>query len=356
MAGRRRKYTKQPHLWCRKESKTWYIVFRNGDKLVRICTKTRDYDEANDKLLRFLKEEYLEEPVTPPEQAVTLHQGITAWLENCERPRRGLRHSTLVLYRGLAIRLQEAFPEDPFARDVTRKDIREFLNQQEDAGVGLGVIKRRLLGLKMVFNFLLEEEVVPVNPCSRFKVYAPSTRYSAMPESTYFQMSARMRQEIEASKTPEKRSEASDLLDLTEVIWHSGLRFVETTRLTWSDINFLASIWTIRSPRNKGGVKTIPFRQEIRAVLFKRFQMGAAEGPFFHQYGYYQRLWKSFRRRNPDFLSWKFHCLRHSFISRLRCQGSDAAAMLLARHSSSSMSDRYTHMDMDHMRKELGAI
>jgi hypothetical protein len=39
-----------------------------------------------------------------------------------------------------------------------------------------------------------------------------------------------------------------------------------------------------------------------------------------------------------------------------RSQGSDAAAMVLARHASSAMSDLYTHMDIDNMRKELEAI
>ena len=354
MASRKRTYTKQPHLWLRKESKTWYIVFKNGTERERLCTKTKNRKEAELVLLRFLREDYQTPGFQP--SLLTLHEGISAWLENCERPRRGLGTSTIRLYRGFAKNLKDAFPGDLRAREVTRRDIRQFLDKQEDAGVSLNAIKRHLLGLKMIFNFLIEEDVVTLNPCSRFRVHAPSERHKAMPDSVYCQMNERMNEEIEAAKSARKKTEAMDLLDLTEVIWHSGLRFIETTRLVWDDINFPASLWTIRSPRNKGGIKTIPFRHEIRTILFRRYQLGDCDGPFLNRYEYYQRLWKSFRKRNPDFLSWKFHCLRHSFISRLRHQRSDAAAMILARHSSSAMSDRYTHMDIDNMRKELEAI
>ena len=343
MVRRKKNYSKQPHLWLRKETKTWYIVFRNGPKKVRICTKTRDKREAEVALDRFLKTEY-HIPGFERRQ-ITLHQGIASWLKSCERSRRGLAFSTLRLYRHFDQKLREAFPERLLAVDVTRRDVRKFLDEQEDAGVSLKSIKRLLTGLKMVFNYLIEEEIVAFNPAQRFKVFAPSERHKAMPESLYLGMISAMKKEGER-----------DLVELTEVIWHSGLRFIETTRLTWEDINFPASVWTIRSPKNKGGVKSIPFREEVRTILFRRYQRGEPMGPFHNQYHHYQSLWKAFRNRNPEFLPWKFHCLRHSFISRLRSQGSDAAAMVLARHSSSAMSDLYTHMELENMRKELEAI
>ena len=273
-----------------------------------------------------------------------------------ERPRRALSETTLRQYRRIAKQLQKAISDRLFVKEVTRRDMRNFLDQQEDSGVTLDALKRQLNTLKMVFNFLIEDGLLVFNPCSRFSVQVASERHLAMHESVYLRMTATMREEIEAFREAKKQAEAQDLLDLTEVIWHSGLRFVETTRLVWEDINFPASIWTIRSPKNKGGIKSIPFGEEIRPILFRRYQEGKETGPFFDQYHYFQRIWKSFRSRNPEFLSWKFHCLRHSFISRLRSQGSDAAAMILARHSTSAMSDHYTHMDTDQLRKELGGI
>ena len=93
MVHRKKNYSKQPHLWLRKETMTWYIAFRNGSKKVRICTKTRDKREAGVALDRFLKTEY-HIPGFERRQ-ITLHQGISDWLKSCERSRRGLALSTL---------------------------------------------------------------------------------------------------------------------------------------------------------------------------------------------------------------------------------------------------------------------
>jgi integrase len=61
-----------------------------------------------------------------------------------------------------------------------------------------------------------------------------------MPESFYLGMMSAM-----------KKDGKRDRVELTEVTRHSGLRFIETTRLTWEDINFPASVWTIRALKNK---------------------------------------------------------------------------------------------------------
>ena len=96
MARRQRRYTKQPHLWRRGATGIWYIIWQDGRVPKKRSTRTVKRVEADAALAEFLRD-YSDGRTTKP--PVTLHVGITDWLEDRERPRNGLHHSTLRVYR-----------------------------------------------------------------------------------------------------------------------------------------------------------------------------------------------------------------------------------------------------------------
>ena len=203
----------------------------------------------------------------------------------------------------------------------------------------------------MVFTFLEREGRARGNPCKGVRLRAKSKRHPAMTEDEYRALRFAMVEEVEKAKTPKKLRDSQELLDLADVLWLSGLRFIDATRVAWGDVDFEEKVWTIRSPENKGGVIALPIHSKVLSTLSRRRLLGV-EGPF-PAYWHLSNLWKAFKERHPQFGGWSWHRMRHAFVTRLRGAGLDAAARALARHHSQSMSDHYTQLGMEDLRRSL---
>ncbi|MBC8329032.1 MAG: tyrosine-type recombinase/integrase [Planctomycetes bacterium] len=350
----RRSYLRRPHLWRRPDNGILYILFHEDGLTRKKSTRTRKRAEAEDALRQFEAERAA--PRTEGRcRDATIQGGIKDWLADRERPRHGLDEKTLIDYRRWAKNMLAFFSEDRPATEVGRADVRRLLDYLEDNKVSRIQMKRHLTALSMVFNFLITEEAVAANPCHRFRFHAQTQRHRAMPEKVYREMILAMEEEVESASTAKYRALATELLDISTILWFSGLRYVEAIRLRWEDVDLDRGIWTIRSPRNKGGTKTIPMHDEVVRVLQRRRLLGK-DGPFSGRRDPIQRSWARFRKRHEKFGPWKFHCMRHSFVSRVRQNFSDVAAKELARHGTATMMDHYTHVEDSDLRAALEAL
>lgn len=361
MARRPRVYSRRPHLWRRPGTSTYYIVWVDGQKTRKRSTRTRKRAVAEAALDAFLVEDFdgsgprrTRTSSRPPQQELTFHEGIKDWLADRERPRHDLAESTLKLYRHWTRLFLDHFSPSLLISEVTPATLRQFLNKREDSGVSPSTLKKDLGGLTMVFKFFIREGVTLSNPCEAIRLRARPQRHPAMTEQEYQELTAELEREVEDSSTPENRREAHDLLDLAEVLWYSGLRFIEATRLRWEDIDLNQRSWTIRSPENKGGEQTLPFHERLLSILKRRKLLGSEE--VFPGYWHFTNLWRRFKSRHPEFRGWSWHRMRHAFITRLRLAGRDAAATALARHKSADMREHYTHFTLPDLREDLAAL
>ncbi len=351
MVQRTRVYSRRPRLWRRTDGGTFYIVWNEHGQTKKLSTRTSLRAPAEEALRSFLLQQ---KAGTATELPVTLHQAVEDWLNDRERPRHALAASTLSGYRSWAALFQKGFPSRILAKDLTPALIRSFLDKQEDAGMAPLTLRKYLGGLCMVYEFLIREGHVARNPCKAIRLTVEVHRHPAMTEEEFEQLRAVFAQELKEADQPNARRDAQELLDLADTLWNSGLRFIESTRLTWQDIDLQKAQWVIRSPKNKGGVQTLPMHHSLVPILRRRHLQGET-GPFT---GYWplQRLWGAFKTKHPEFKGWSWHRMRHAFVTRLRKSGRDAAAVALARHKSSQMSDHYTHLDLTDLRKDLESL
>ncbi|MBI5431854.1 MAG: tyrosine-type recombinase/integrase [Planctomycetes bacterium] len=351
MTTRRRTYTKQPHLWKRSGSSTWYIVWQEGPTTKKLSTGTDKRVVAEETLRRFHEERNAAWGQSTP---ITFHEGVREWLADRERPRHGLAQPTLSHYRTWARQFLEYFPASLRADAVSPAMVRRYLDAREDRGLGNSSLKKDLVGLSMVFRFLEREGRLRGNPCTAVRVRATPKRHPAMTAEEFASLRDAMTRNLTGTRTSALRRSAQELLDMADVLWHSGLRSIEATRLAWTDIDVERSLWTIRSPANKGGHATIPIHPELLPLLTRRKLLGM-EGPF-RNHHWLSITWRRFKKTNPSFQGWSWHRMRHSFVTRLRRVGADAVAMQLARHKTPAMSDHYTHLTLADLRAGMARL
>jgi len=355
MRTRRRINTRKPRLWRRPGNGLYYIVWTENRNSRKRSTRTDKRAEAEAHLQAFLADYEL---LRPTRRFLSLHEGVQEWLADRRRPRQNLQPTTLAQYERYARLFTDHFPPSLRAADVTPAMIRAYLNRREEKQdgkkVGAMTLRKELVALSMVFRFLLREGHVHGNPCNAVQVRARPKRHPAMTDDEFARLRGAMAADLEAAGDPAGRADAQELMDLADVLWHSGLRYVEAIRLRWEDVDLDKILWTIRSPENKGGEQTLPFHPALLPLLRRRRLLGAP-GPF-RDYWPLLRLWSVFKRRHTEFRGWSWHRMRHAFVTRLRSRGLDAAAMALARHSTPAMSERYTHLDLTTLRKSLEAI
>ena len=131
---------------------------------------------------------------------------------------------------------------------ITSLDIKDYIswlatNQKQSPRT----INKKLGGLKNYFNYLVEEEVITVNPTVKVK----SIKISALQQSPRWltrHEQAKLLHCIEKNKNPQKR--ARDYA-IAQLMLHAGLRVFEVAALDLDDIDLKRDILTVR--KGKGG-------------------------------------------------------------------------------------------------------
>jgi integrase/recombinase XerC len=245
--------------------------------------------------------------------------------------------------------------------------VREFLGSLHDRGASRSSAARRLAALRTFSKYLVRDEVLPEDPTAL--VAAPrATR--TLPRHLPGDEMTRMLDAPDAATIAGRRDAA-----ILELFYASGLRLSELVDLDLEDVNVSGRIVRVRG---KGGKeRLVPFNTAagtaIRAMLGDHRAL-VAPGPANPR----RPPSRHTRQRNPLFLNLRGrrlttrsvdrivrryardaavmggvspHALRHTFATHLLQAGADLRAIQeLLGHSRLSTTERYTHLDIDHIK------
>lgn len=98
----------------------------------------------------------------------TIRDACEAWLKTCERS--GLERATLRSYRGHFTHHIDQKIGSLLVKDLTRADVREFLDDLQDDGVSRSMTKKVLASLRAALGEAVEREWIPHNVASDVKM------------------------------------------------------------------------------------------------------------------------------------------------------------------------------------------
>jgi site-specific recombinase XerD len=142
-----------------------------------------------------------------------------------------------------------------------------------------------------------------------------------------------------------------------DIALHTGMRRSEQYSLMWSDIDFINRIITVRHTKN-GEMRHIRLNQTALATFEQLFARSNGEG-FVFTNGRFEHLLNSRHWFEPaiekaGIADFTWHCLRHTFASRLVMAGVDLRTVQqLMGHKTIQMTCRYAHLAPEH---QLAAV
>jgi site-specific recombinase XerD len=228
------------------------------------------------------------------------------------------------------------------AESITPRELERFLaeNAEENDWAPATINRYRAL-LSLVYRLGIENGKVKENPARLVKHRQENNarvRWLSNEEEV------RLRTYIQNTY-----SEHIPELDLA---LHTGMRLGEMYSLTWENVNILRKVLTI--PRSKNGqTRHVPLNATALSALAALRTRGDGTGPVVRnldgealagpRYWFEPALPKAKIRR----FSW--HCLRHTFASRLVMAGVDLRTVQeLMGHKSIEMTVRYSHLAPKH--------
>jgi site-specific recombinase XerD len=137
-----------------------------------------------------------------------------------------------------------------------------------------------------------------------------------------------------------------------ELALNTGLRLSEMYGLTWENVNISRRVLTI--PRSKNGeMRHVPLNATAVAVLFELRRRGDGTGRVIRNLKGLPlsdpRHWFEPSVRDAKIQDFSWHCLRHTFASRLVMAGVDLRTVQeLLGHKTIGMTVRYSHLAPAH--------
>ena len=238
-------------------------------------------------------------------------------------------------------RLQAAFRERP-ADSITPQDLEQHLTQiveQEDWAPA--TVNRYRALISLVFRLGIENGKIKENPARLVKSRLANntrTRWLSTEEE------ARLRIAIE-------RACPEHLLEL-DLALNTGLRRGEMYGLTWENVNLSRRVLTVPLSKN-GEMRHVPINKAALAALEALRKRGDSTGQVIRNSqgevlnGPRHRFEPAVRK--AKILNFSWHCLRHTFASRLIMADVDLRTVQeLMGHKNIAMTVRYTHLSPKH--------
>lgn len=187
---------------------------------------------------------------------------------------RGRRPKTIESYKLFMERFADEIgrPID----EVTTRDIRRFLMDEEARGNQRSTIASKIHRLSSLYNWLEREEYIERNPMKR--IDAPSPKESEPKHLSHEELElVRM-----ACRKPIERL-------LVEVLYSSGIRRDEASNLDWSDVDFVER--TLRIRDGKGGVFRLVPLSTRAIILLRQYRASRVDdNPWLFQSQFKQRM------------------------------------------------------------------
>ena len=133
---------------------------------------------------------------------------------------------------------------------------------------------------------------------------------------------------------------------------HTGLRLSEQYSLDWENVNLARRVLTVPRPKN-GEMRHVPLNESAMAALAELQKRSGDVGPvILNAEGVglsSPRYWFEPAIRTAKIRNFSWHCLRHTFASRLVMAGVDLRTVQeLMGHKSIQMTVRYSHLTPKH--------
>lgn len=345
-----------PHLW-RHPNGTFYLAWQEDKKPKKKSLRTKNKAQAKIAMEQAVAE-MLVEGRTPGSRNMTLHAAADAWLKDRSRPLRALSRVTIQEYQTFVKQIKAVTHPEFVADEVAPSDIRFILDQlQSTFGIAPTTVKKRHGALRMLFNWMLEEDIVRRTPVKLSDApYAQAEQKPPWTREQYQGIQEALLGIRDSPSTSDYWQRASQLLvDLTQALWLSGMRSIQAYRMEWGDgIDLEKMVWVVRSPRkNKGGEKLKPIHKRLKPMLVRRQLLGDP-GPFPQKTCIY--AWRKFKERTPAFRGLSLHQCRSRVSTELNEMGEDEAARKILGHATLQSADLYDWASVERYREILNRV
>jgi site-specific recombinase XerD len=320
-------------------SNVWWV--RYADATGRIRREKVGTKGSAIKLYRKRKTEVLEGkklPETLRGKKITFTQLSEDALEYSKTHKRSFGDDEIRMAK-----LVESFGQR-VADSILPQDIERWLSNR--VGLKPSTLNRYRALLSLTFRLGMENGKIATNPARlvrQRKENNARTRFLAPEEET------KLREVI-------LRNCPHHLLEL-DLALATGLRLSEQYGLTWSNVNVERKSLTIPLSKN-GHSRHVPMNQTaIAAVRMAQSQSNGQPWVFLNRFG--QRLsgpreWFDQAVKDAKLADFTWHCLRHTFASRLVMAGVDIRTVQeLMGHKTIQMTVRYAHLAPKH---QLAAV
>jgi site-specific recombinase XerD len=224
------------------------------------------------------------------------------------------------------------------ADSITPQDIERWLTTN---GWSAGTINRFRSTLSLVFRLGIASRKIEQNPITQVKHRREDngrTRYLTADEE------ARLRAVI-SNRCPQHMPEL-------DIALNTGLRRGEQYSLTWEDADFGTKMLTVSQTKN-GETRHVRLNSVALAAMRQLYSNSPGSGYVFtNRYGdrlLKGRHWFEPAIKEAGIRDFTWHCLRHTFASRLVMAGVDLrTAQQLMGHKSIQMTVRYAHLAPEH--------
>jgi site-specific recombinase XerD len=228
------------------------------------------------------------------------------------------------------------------ADSITPQELEQHLAQTaEESNWAPATVNRYRALISLVFRLGIESRKVKENPARLVK-----HRQENNSRIRWLSAEEEVRLRAVISETyPEHMPE----LDLA---LNTGLRLSELFSLVWENVNLARRVLTV--PRAKNGeMRHVPLNGPALAALGKLLKCGNGTGPVIRNAEggplTSPRYWFDPSIRDAKIRRFSWHCLRHTFASRLVMAGVDLRTVQeLMGHKSIQMTVRYSHLTPKH--------
>ncbi|MEH7130704.1 tyrosine-type recombinase/integrase [Neobacillus drentensis] len=244
--------------------------------------------------------------------------------------------------------------------NITYSHVRQYLLECQERGNKAGTINTKLLRIRAFLNYMVECEVIKINPAKRVKKQKEDVKIDVFSDEQIRQMLNFYRR----IKQREKSYVAYRDYMMIVTILGTGIRRGEIINLQWSDIDFVnQTISVFGKSRRKD---TIPITDKLSKELagyqsFCKQHWGALSDFVFAKRDNTQMTENALmlvfkylgQKMNFKDIRVSAHTFRHTFCHRLAMSGMSAFAIQkLMRHQNIAVTMRYVAMWGNELREQ----
>ncbi|RFZ95402.1 integrase [Mucilaginibacter conchicola] len=253
-------------------------------------------------------------------------------------------------------------PTTKHPAEISYHDIRNWMVQQMDAGIGPRSINRKLATLRKYFKYLLQRGEVTANPTA--KIIAPKITKGLPVVVEADKMTALLDGKIKKDDKPVFTDDFAGLRDklIIEMLFGTGMRLAELLGLKDEDIDTRDKTIKVLGKRNKQRI--IPLNNELLALIDQYREAKKSENFDNNSLTFivtnkgadaYPKLIYLTVQRYLAYISTQDkkspHVLRHTFATSLLNKGADLNAIKeLLGHANLSATQVYTHNSVERLK------